>query len=341
VSVLKKIRHRGRVYLSFLVHFLSIQRYRRNVRRNNPDATFTAITLIEHLGDIVACEPVSRYIRSKEPGAKIIWMVKKEYHELLASNPCVDIVVDVHCLTEKDYLLKWCNFDQVFDLHFHERSCALCGRTKVQYFGVRENDREITLHNFYNYGCILQSMSQFAGLPPLNEPPRVYIDKNVKSTVEALRLPPRIVVFHCSSNTIEKDWPRDKWNQLARYIGAKYGYCVVEVGLHPILSDSGNLLYRNLAGKLSILETAEVIGRAKLFIGIDSGPAHMANAVGVKGVLLLGSYLGFKKYNPFSGDYGAHGNSSLIYADGPVAGIPFEMVQQSVDNALTHGMGGL
>ncbi len=304
------------------------------MRRRESNVRFIAITLIEHLGDIVACEPVSRYVRSKEPTAKIIWLVKKEYRELVESNPSVDLVVNVHCLTEKDYLTAWCRFDQLFDLHFFERYCALCGEPSTRMRPKKKNSSEITLHNFYNYGNILQSMSLFAGLPPLDEPPYVYITEKVKSNIDALLLPPQCVVFHCSSNTIEKDWHREKWERLACYINAKYGYCAVEVGLQSVFGDSENMLYRNTAGELTILETAEVIRRAKLFIGIDSGPAHLANAVGTRGIVLLGSYLGFKKYNPFSGNYGNSKNASLIYVEGVIDNISVETVQQSVDAVL-------
>lgn len=322
------------MYLNAAIHFLFIHRYLRRARRNHPDARFTAVTLIEHLGDIVACEPVARYLREKDPTTRIIWLVKKEYRELVSSNPFVDLVVVVHCLTEKDYLTTWSSFDQVIDLHFLERYCALCGEAVARKKSLKKNDSNITLQNFYTHGGILKSMSLFAGLPPLNEPPRVYLDEKVTLTVDALLLPKKFVVFHCSSNTSEKELPKGKWSQLTHLVTERYEYCVVEVGLDPILHDGGNKLYRNLTGRLTILETAEVIRRAALFVGIDSGPAHLANAVGTYGIILLGSYLGFKRYNPFSGNYSTGSNASLVYADGPVANISVDRVQQSVDAAL-------
>ncbi len=334
MSVVRKIRHKGRVYLNVAIHFLFIQRYLRRARRNHPDARFTAVTLIEHLGDIVACEPVARYLREKDPATRIIWLVKKQYRELVSSNPFIDLVVDVHCLTEKDYLITWCSFDQVIDLHFLERYCALCGKAVTRKKSLKKNESNITLQNFYTYGGILQSMSLFAGLPPLNEPPRVYLDEKVKLTVDALVLPPKFVVFHCSSNTPEKELPGEKWSQLTHLVTTKYEHCVVEVGLHTVLHDSDKIFYRDVTGRLTILETAEVIRRAALFIGIDSGPAHLANAVRTYGVILLGSYLGFKRYNPFSGNYSTGSNASLMYADGPVSDISVDRVQQSVDAAL-------
>ena len=52
-------------------------------------------------------------------------------------------------------------------------------------------------------------------------------------------------------------------------------------------------MYLNLSNKLSILSTAEVIKRSSIFIGLDSGPSHIANAVGTKGIILMGDYYHF------------------------------------------------
>jgi ADP-heptose:LPS heptosyltransferase len=45
----------------------------------------------------------------------------------------------------------------------------------------------------------------------------------------------------------------------------------------------------NLAGKTTLRETAALLSRARLFIGNDSGPAHLAAAVGVPVVVLSGA----------------------------------------------------
>ena len=105
----------------------------------------------------------------------------------------------------------------------------------------------------------------------------------------------------------------------------KYHIPVCEIGMTQFIKKSPNM-YKSLCGKLTILESAEVIRRAKLFIGIDSGPAHLANAVGTPGIVLMGSYLGFNKYNPFSGDYGNGSNAKLIYSDNLVDNISYETV---------------
>ncbi len=88
----------------------------------------------------------------------------------------------------------------------------------------------------------------------------------------------------------------------------------------------------NLCGRLSILETAEVIRRSALFIGIDSGPAHLANAVGTPGVILLGDFLGFRRYMPYSGGYKNGTNGRIVYADRTVRNIPADAVLREISH---------
>jgi len=54
------------------------------------------------MGDFVASEPISRYVRKEWPHARIIWMVKKYYRELVETNPEVDDVIVVKCVREID-----------------------------------------------------------------------------------------------------------------------------------------------------------------------------------------------------------------------------------------------
>lgn len=55
----------------------------------------------------------------------------------------------------------------------------------------------------------------------------------------------------------------------------------------------------NLGGKLSLKALAALTGRAKLFIGVDSAPMHMASAVGTPVVALFGPS-GEKEWGPWS-----------------------------------------
>ena len=110
--------------------------------------------------------------------------------------------------------------------------------------------------------------------------------------VDRLGHPTHFVVIHCVSSEVIRDWPREKWIELVAEILEELGLPVVEIGTRAVVVTRDAIRRRSLCGKLSIQQTAEVMRRAALFIGIDSGPAHIANAVGSPGVILLGGYLG-------------------------------------------------
>jgi ADP-heptose:LPS heptosyltransferase len=293
------------------------------------------VSLLEHLGDIVACEPITRFLRRENPDASIIWLVKKEYRELIDSNPFIDKTVVVHCLTERMMLWESGVFDHVIDLHFPDRYCSLCRRPLKKPKGASD----VNLTNYFHFGSLLSSMAQGVGLPLLDDQPVVHIPESAVRKVDSLPLPKEFVVINCTSNAPEKGWPSDKWVRLLAEMKEAFGLSVFEVGTKTFL-DGSLALSQSLCGKLSILESAEVIRRANLFIGIDSGPAHLANAAGVYGVILMGSYLGFDKYNPFSGAYRSGQNAEIIYESGSVADISVDRVFQSIVRVSERMMTG-
>lgn len=74
---------------------------------------------------------------------------------------------------------------------------------------------------------------------------------------------------------------------------------------------------RDLTGTLSILESAEVIRRSSLFIGLDSGPAHLANAVRTPTVLLYPNRWNFpqavfRDYNIYCGYFATEGGANIV-----------------------------
>lgn len=287
------------------------------------------IGLVEHFGDIVACEPVARQMRAAYPDAEICWVVRDIFRELIDTNPAIDTTIAVDCLTD---WIKWRAhgvFDKVVDLHVNQRICQHCGIP----LNKREGNPAITGDNHFQHGGLLRAFSLSAGITPQDSAPRVYITEDAQRAVDELHLPERYVVFHCRSNNNEKDWEYANWSTLARALVAK-GVKVVEIGLAPTITDE-SIGVINLCGRTTILQMAEVISRSALFVGIDSGPAHLANAVGARGVILLGQFGPFKSYNPYSGVYGAGHRATLVRNDqGPAALMPMEPVMTAVMSAL-------
>jgi ADP-heptose:LPS heptosyltransferase len=284
------------------------------------------IGLVEHFGDIVACEPVVRHLRGRYPEAEISWVVRESYRELIDSNPQIDHTIAVDCLTD---WIKWKAhgaFDRIVDLHVNGRICQYCQIPLVK----QEGNRSITGDNHLLHGGLLAAFSLGAGLPELDDAPRVYINDATIRGVDALELPQRFIAFHCRSNAVEKDWPYENWTGLAKRVARKTGLTIVELGLVPTMAGQTTGVVQ-LCGRTTLLEMAEVIRRAEVFVGVDSGPAHLANAVGTPSVVLLGQLAQFERYNPFSGRFGEEDGVILVQNENePAAAISAERVYEAI-----------
>ncbi|WP_118186166.1 glycoside hydrolase family 99-like domain-containing protein [Paraburkholderia phosphatilytica] len=260
------------------------------------------IGLVEHIGDIVACEPVARYVKMRYAGCSVAWVVNKAYRELVDSNPHVDETVAVDCLTDWIKISRHGGYDKVIDLHVNYRVCSHCRVPLIK----DQGNPFINAYEWLDYGALLEAFSMGAGLPKLSSPPRLYLGAAQKRAVDALGLPAQYCVIHRESNNLDKDWTRENWQTLARWIANEVKLPIVEIGVRKGDAPSPLAgLATDLTNRTSILETAEVIRRARFFIGVDSGPSHLANAVGTPGIVLLGRMGAFRQYTPYTGLYGS------------------------------------
>jgi heptosyltransferase III len=257
-----------------------------------------------------------------------VWFVRQPYVELVKSNPFIDAFLVVYCLTEWIILRKLAGLDELIDLHVSGQACAVCAIPRLE-----KSNSEVTAQDYYQHGNLLAVFCKSGGLVPIDDAPCVYITEDIRHRVDALGLPDRFIAIHGRSEQIERSWPDGEWNQLAKRIEGDLGLAVVEVGLERILDPC---LGPNLCGRLTILETAEVIRRSEVFVGIDSGPAHLANAVATYGIILLGKYFNFSTYMPYSGAYNEIENCRIIRAQGAVSNIPVDEVFEALASRLTH-----
>ena len=314
-------------YVSVGLHYgkLRWQKWRFS---NRP---LVAIALSEQMGDIVACEPISREVRRLHPTAYIVWFVRRPYLDLIVHNPNLDGYIIEKCPGQRTRLLDTGIFDHVYNLHLSNRRCRYCAEVPVNRVA---DARNITYANYYNYGDLLYVFSQAAGLPALTADSQLYIPALTSARVRSLNLPPDYGVIHCRSSYAPRDWPARQWDELVAWLLEMYSYSVVEVGLEPTVQQA-EPRFISLCGQLTILETAEVIKNARLFIGIDSGPAHFANAAGTEGVILLGQLFDYTDYLPYSGRYKrGDGVSILNWLGHPCSELPFGWVQDAVAQHL-------
>lgn len=277
------------------------------------------IGLIEHFGDIVACEPVARHVRDERPADHLVWITRSGYRDLLAHHPALNGVITVDSFSEYSALVGANLAAPMIDLHVNRRRCIETGHVHVKIHG----DPAVDVTNYYEYGSLLAAFCRSAGLPPLDSGPRMFLPSKIGDTLP--HLPQPFIVLHAKSNETDRDWREDKWFLLAQWFLKHTNFALVEVGLQPLLADRlSNIV--NLCGRLSLLQLGEVIRRSSGFVGVDSGPAHMANAFERPSIILLGRYRAFDSYMPYTGYFKTHEHECILRARGPTAGISIEDV---------------
>ena len=117
------------------------------------------------------------------------------------------------------------------------------------------------------------------------------------------------VQFSVGSSRPEKCWPSDRYIDVIKYIlentecdvvftGAESDSKTVD-GIINKFSDAGRL--SNLCGKTSLEELFDIVGNAKLLIGPDSGPIHVAVAMNTPSICIVGGW-DYERVYPYKTD---------------------------------------
>jgi lipopolysaccharide heptosyltransferase II len=308
-------------YDSLLDHF----RPGRDGKRVGPGGvdSFLVIKLIG-LGDTVLMLTPLAELRRRMPGARIVALVTPLSRGILAEQPFVDEVI-VYDVFGKDrgiggFLrvltrLRGESFGCTIDFEQHFRLTAVLGylvgspvRIGLQ---LGKNVRGRLFTHPVRIDTAAHMVDTFMGLlRPLGiEPGRVESLEPIRVPVEAGRRAKEflresgmlsrrpLVGMHtgCGVRTSARRWAPDRFAELIRRLVKSYGAGVVLTGTHgerelvdTILAMAGAGDAVNAAGRFSILETAALIAECDLFISNDTGPMHVAAAVGTPTIGIFG-----------------------------------------------------
>jgi heptosyltransferase-2 len=114
---------------------------------------------------------------------------------------------------------------------------------------------------------------------------------------------PPLLAVHIGAGTSAKRWPRRHWSSLiAKFL--EDGWRVIVVGGHDDPPASALLpahdRFRDWTGRMTVTQTTALLERADLFIGADSGPAHLAASAGTLSVILFSGTNQPRQWRPSS-----------------------------------------
>ena len=264
------------------------------------------ILRLSALGDVTHVIPLLRQIQTQWPECEITWICGKFEYKLLRLIENVNFIEFDKKAGWSAYLglrerLKLEQFDVLLHMQVAARAniASLMIKAKIRLGWDKKRSRD--LHQmFVNHAVAEKSLQhqvdgflsfgEALGLP--NKPPEWRLpvtDKAihfVKQQVASDK--PVLVISACSSHAL-RNWSAEGYARVADYAVEKYGYQVVlsggpsEVELSTAQNIESSMQHEvlNLVGKDTLEELLGLMQAASVVISPDSGPAHIANAMGV------------------------------------------------------------
>lgn len=325
---INKYSHLLGMYLFFIKDYLTFAFLKITLPKNQQ---IVALILTKQLGDIVAIEPLIRRIREKYPNEYFVFVCSENFKTIHQNHPAIDLIWVEYCENGRQKLMLSGVFDVIINLQFKENShCKTCN---VFVENSQAEAVNISIFNYFETYNLLEYNTVIAGFKAAkdyDQQPQLHISAFQKKIVDDLKLPQKYIAIHTQSFMDDKDWTPQNWNALIEWIFIASPYHIVEVGLANTIKTQ-NPKYRNLCKQTSIIETAEVIQRADYFIGLDSGPSHLANAVGTYGFILIGQLKNYHNHRPFSGNYDNGSNATIIRnSEGACSELSFDEVLEEI-----------
>lgn len=280
------------------------------------------IVKLGSLGDIVHALPLANTLRSNLPGVRIDWVIDGRFSALLEHHPAIDevIVLDRSRFPIKTLFsfigvirkLRSKRYDMLIDLQGSLKGSpvVLLGGCSRKMGFRRGSSRIETASTFFTNWKVLEEGSHiiernlsFAGalgVEPGEISFRIPVSVSAKKHVDDfLRLQnihgKRIVVMHPGVTWVTKRWPLERYACLAEEIVRRFPDVAVVVTIGPgeesledgLKERSKRDIIVPSAG-MSLCQLIALIDRCELLIGSDTGPLHLAAALGKRVVGLYG-----------------------------------------------------
>ncbi len=288
-----------------------------------PSGSRVLFIRLRSLGDTVLSTPLYAGLKAWRPDLRLSALVEEPFDEALHGNPDLESVFPLQVRgtqRRSTSMARWQTlrqirrnrFDCCINLHGGATSAWLTGLSGARY--------RIGLHGYRNAFCY-NVRTKLPSPPPgvrwhstrfqlewlyrlglkegLDPPARLFPDPGLQSVLEtrlrAAGLPPSrpVCVIQPSSRFHTKEWTDAGFAEISDFL-QEHGYATLLVGTEeekPKIRRVAGLCRKRPASiwGLTISELACVLGEASLFVGNDSGPTHMAAALGVPVLVLFGS----------------------------------------------------
>src|SRR3989344_946400 len=269
----------------------------------------------EQIGDFIVTIPIFNEIRKRYPRAKLTIIIKKINYDLAKNLRIFNkIIIYEDILTQRNVsfykllinlngminliknilLLRKEKYDLAIDFSGRKynwlRFKFIWANEKIlaNPDDIRKIDEIKRLFNVVKpIGIIMPKKLKF-----LNRDKNA--EKKIKDIIKRYNLKEKIIItVHHLTPLIEKNWPLSNFIRLFRdfekekIIFILLGTTKEKEITNLYLGNCKNIL--NLMGKLSLIETYELIKQSDLFLGLDSGPLHIAKFTDTPLIAIFGN----------------------------------------------------
>ncbi len=276
------------------------------------------------LGDIVQALPALGALRKSFPSAEISWLVRPQFAPLLDNHPYLTSLIHF----DREFLgkawfhpgaltalfslfrrLRRSNLDAVFDFQglFRTAFLARVSGCKKR-FGMadaEEFSRIFYTHRIQRppdsphlvdyYINLVRAAGAARSDVEFTLPRDAGAENSVKHLLAANDIhSQRYAVLVPGSAHPDKCWPIDRFAGLASRLSSQHNLMVIAVGSPPeaplvqTLLQSADVPITNLAGRTSLAELIALLRDAALVVSNDTGPGHVAAALGRPIVMIFG-----------------------------------------------------
>ena len=287
------------------------------VYKKLPSAPSILIILMGSIGDVARGLCLVSHIKTHLPDSRVTWLVEPICSGVVRLHPCIDKMIvfnrprNILGMRELYKDLSREHFDITLDLQRHLKSgffSFLSGAKRRIGFNRRNSGEFNWIFNnehilYVNHELELPKLHhylKFTGHLGLPKPASLDFGfsgldekSNLPDSVAKLNKPFIAVVM--GSSWESKDWIFGEYHRLVKNILSSMKRAVVLLGDSSQVSSVTNMCQKldsyelvNLVGKTSIAELMAVLKAAAAGVGPDSGPGHLAAAMGTPYVALFG-----------------------------------------------------
>jgi len=287
-----------------------------------PETQSLCILRLSALGDVTHVLPVVNRIRAERPGWTITWITGKAERRLLDGVAGVEFAVydkrgGGRALADLRHALRGRRFDVLLQMQLALRanllSALVSARRRIGYDRGRSKE---------GHGLFVNERIEPAGHHVLDVFRQFLVPLGIEPGPVSWGIPvppdaadwaraqwpgdrPTMVISACSSHPL-RNWHAAGYAALASHAMAKGWRVVLSGGRSALEREVGNAIIArcdppplDLIGKDTLKQMVALLARADLVVSPDSGPAHVANAVGTP-VLGLHACTDAERSGPYS-----------------------------------------